>query len=223
MSGADYDFIRVCVNDNPDCCREIEFMPPNCDEQVDECELGELEVGVGAYTSDSTYVIELDFEVENVGNDFFDLFVRGGELFDFYRLNELPLRLEDFEMSGADYDFIRVCVNDNPDCCREIEFMPPGCTMGGDCEIETTIIETGMCTSDSTYVLELDFEVQNPGNTFYELWIRNDVYLGFYILDELPMRFDDFPLSGRNNDFLRICINDMPDCCIEVEWLPPGC
>ena len=60
-------------------------MPPDCGEQVDECELGELEVGVGPCTSDSTYVLELDFEVENAGNDFFDLFVRGGELFDYRR------------------------------------------------------------------------------------------------------------------------------------------
>ena len=78
-------------------------------------------------------------------------------------------------------------------------------------------------SSDSMYVLEIDYEVQNLGNALYELWIRNDVYLGFHRIDELPLRLEDFELSGRDYDFLRICINDVPDCCIELEWLPPGC
>ncbi len=93
----------------------------------DACEVGELNVGVGGCTSDSTYVLELDFDVDNPDNEFFDLFVRNGVLFDFFRFDELPLRLENFELSGADYDFIRVCVNDNPNCCREIEFLSPDC------------------------------------------------------------------------------------------------
>ena len=71
--------------------------------------------------------------LQPLGNDFFDVFVRNNEFIGFFPLAELPVTIEEFEMSGLDYDYVKVCINDNPDCCAEIEFMPPECT-GGECE-----------------------------------------------------------------------------------------
>ena len=139
-----------------------------------DCEIGEIEVGVGDCTSDGTYVLEIDFEVENADNEFFDLFVRGGELIDFYRIDALPLRLEDFELSGRDYDFIKVCINDNPDCCREVEFLPPTCSGADDCEIGEIAIGVGDCTTEETYVVELDFEFEGVTNALFDLKVRNE-------------------------------------------------
>ena len=131
--------------------------------------------------------------------------------------------IPNFPISGNDYDFIKVCLDGNLDCCSEIEFLPPNCSTE-ECEIFDVDISVGTCTSDSTYTIIVDFEVDNPGNDFYELFIRNNEALGFFRLEtERPLEINDFERSGLDYDFLRICINDVPDCCFEVEFLPPEC
>ena len=122
---------EMCIRDSPDCCQEIEFMPPSClneDTTIEElCEISNLVAEIGECTSDSTYILEINFEVANPDNESFDLFVRGDQLIDFFPITDLPIRLDSFSASGLDFDFIKVCVNDNPDCCQEIEFLPSDC------------------------------------------------------------------------------------------------
>lgn len=218
ISGYDYDFIKVCINDNPDCCKEIEFMPPSC---AGDCKVFDLEADTGVCVNSDLYELNINFEYENATHTRFEVFVRNNVRIGNYALSELPLKIPEFERSGNDYDLIKVCMSDDPDCCEVIEFMPPDCD--GECKIYDIVTEIGPCTSDSTYVLELDFQVDHPGNDFYELWVRDNIYLGYFRIDELPLRLDDFKLSGKDYDFLRICINDVPDCCKETEWMSPDC
>lgn len=219
-SEKEYDFLKVCISDNPDCCQEIEFMAPDCLEVP--CEIFDLVVEVGECTSEETYNLYVNFEYQNAGNDFFDLYVRNDVLIDFYRLDQLPLTIEDFPFSGNDDAYIKVCINDEPDCCQILEFMPPECEE--DCEIFDVVIETGDCTSDTTYVLELNFEVNNPGNDFFEVFVRNGELIDYYELsNDRPLRIEDFPISGNDYDYIKICINDEPDCCYEWEYMPPEC
>ncbi len=219
-SGAEYDFLKVCINDNPDCCQEIEFMGPECNMG---CKLFDLVVEARECTSETTYNLELDFEHQNANNDFFDLFTRNDNLIGFFELAALPLALENFELSGRDYDFLKVCINDNPDCCQEIEFRPPNCNEQSECVIPVVEVEVGDCTSANTYNLLLDFEHENADNEFFDVFTRNDNFIGFYELDDLPLTIEDFELSGRDYDFIKVCINDNPDCCKEIEFLPPDC
>ena len=219
-SGNDYDFISVCMSDNADCCEVIEFIPPDCLDG--ECDIYDLTIDTGDCTSEDTYNLVLDFEYTNATHANFEVFVRNNVRIGNFPLTSLPLTISDFMASGNDYDFIRICMSDNADCCEVIEFMPPDC-LDGQCDIYDVVIGVGDCISDSTYVLELDFQVDHPGNDFYELWARHNEYLGYYRIDELPLRLEDFPLSGLDYDYLRICINDVPDCCVEEEFMPPDC
>lgn len=100
-------------------------MSPDC--ELGECEIRDLVAEVGECTGDGTYTLTLDFIHENTGNEFFDVFLRNNMLFDFYRLEELPLTITNFPMSGVRDDFIRICINDNPDCCMTIEVASPDC------------------------------------------------------------------------------------------------
>ena len=107
------------------------------DDDVDTdvvCEIADLIVEVGECSSDSTYTIVVDFEVDNPSDDHFDLFIRNNELIGFFPLSDLPLTITDFSPSGLPDDYIRVCINDNPECCQEIEFFPPEC-MSDECAI----------------------------------------------------------------------------------------
>ena len=206
---------------------------PNEPGALVSCSVGNLQVTVGDCKEDGTYSLELDFSVANPTNESFELFQRGDDLIDFYALRDLPLTIENFQPSGLVTDFLSVCINDNSDCCTEIEFMPPPCLAGTPMDstfidstaCAITMIETGVgdCTSDSTYILEIDFEYINAGNEFYDLFVREEVIIDSFNLEELPLRLDDFPASGLENDFIRVCINDTPDCCLEIEFMPPDC
>jgi len=220
-SGNDYDFIEVCINDNPDCCEVIEFLSPDCES---ECDIFDLSIEIGECLNEQEYELWVGFESSGTGNaNIFQVFVRNDVLIGTYELSQNPVLIQEFPISGNDYDFIEVCIGENSDCCAVLEFMSPNCSEG-ECEIFDVDVLVGECTSDSTYNLVIDFEVNNPGNEFYEVFIRNNVNLGYYeLVGERPLEFPNFEMSGNDYDFIKICINDMPDCCYEVEFMPPDC
>jgi len=188
---------------------------------IADCGIFDLVVEVGECSDEESYEINIDFEYVVPGNDFFDLFIRNNELLSFHRLDQLPLTLDNFPVSGNDYDFLKVCINDSEDCCQEIEFMPPECN--DECRVFDLVAEIGPCTSDSTYNLIIDFEYENPGNDFFDLFVRNEVLVDFFQLKNLPITIENFEMSGNDEDFIRVCINDNPDCCQAIEFIPPSC
>ena len=76
-------------------------------ESLDDCSISDLEVAVGECNADGTYNLTLNFAYENPGNDYFEVYVRDDVLIGYYELSELPLTIENFEMSGLEYDYIR--------------------------------------------------------------------------------------------------------------------
>jgi len=34
----------------------------------------------------------------------------------------------------------------------------------------------------------------------------------------LPLAANNFQMSDLGNDYIKICINDKPDCCVELEF-----
>ncbi len=219
-SGNEYDFIKVCVNDHPDCCMAIEFKAPDC--LSEKCEIGELNIDIGNCTGDNTYNLFLNFEYANPGNDFFEVFVRENQRIGTYRFSDLPVKIENFESSGNDYDFIKVWVNDHPDCCSVVEFKAPECA-NQNCELTELTVSVGDCVNDSTYQLTINFDYTNPNNDYFEVFLRNDKRLGYYKLTDLPLTISEFRKSGKEYDFIKVCINDHPDCCKVLEFKSPGC
>jgi hypothetical protein len=49
------------------------------------------------------------------------------------------------------------------------------------------------------------------------------VLLGYFLLAELPLTIEHFPLSGYEEDYIKVCINDNSDCCEAIEWEAPDC
>ena len=221
-SGLEYDFLEVCIHDDADCCAEIEFLPPEPECVSPICDVGELHITVGECTGLNTYDLVLDFEYTNADNIYFDVFIRDDELIGYFELADLPITLHDFEISGRAYDYIKVCINDNADCCQVAEFIPPDCTLDN-CEVGELHIDIGECTSGNTYDLTLNFEAAFPSDEHFDVYIRNDVLIGYYALSDLPLTLQDFEFSGNDYDFIKVCINDNPDCCNIVEFMPPDC
>ena len=96
-------------------------------------------------------------------------------------------------------------------------------TGGGDCAIFDLTVEVGACNDDGTYSLTINFAYENPGNDFFDVYVRDEVFVGFYELADLPITIPNFELSGLEYDFVSVNINDTPDCFSETEWLAPDC
>jgi len=91
------------------------------------------------------------------------------------------------------------------------------------CEITNMSIDVGDCISDSTYSLTLNFDYENPGNEYFDLFVRDSIYLGYYELSDLPLNLDTFMMSGLEYDYFLVSINDNSSCFAAIEWLPPDC
>ena len=194
----------------------------SCEEEEEllSCEITNMSIDVGECINDSTYSLTLDFDYENPGNEYFDLFARDSAFLGYYKLSDLPLKL-DLMMSGLEYDYFLVNINDNSSCFAVIEWLPPDCG-GGECEITNMSVDVGECISDSTYSLTLDFDYENPGNEYFDLFARDSAFLGYYKLSDLPLKLD-LMMSGLEYDYFLVNINDNSSCFAVIEWLPPDC
>lgn len=308
------DFLVLDIA-NPACYGYYELGPINCNQQP--CEIFELVVDPLECNNDGTYQLFINFEVENPGNEFFDVYNQEGEIIGYFPLAELPLIIPNFHGSGNAVDVIKVCINDHPDCCRVREFEAPNCNGGGDCHIFDVIAEAHPCTpngifyvdiafefenvgnegykilgngnnygtfsynepfptlgpfngdgetvyefvvldlqhpdcsdfaviepincnalpceifdltvttlncnNDGTYPIVIDFEVENPGNDFFEVFAHDGELIGYFPLNELPLTIQHFHPSGEPVDVIKVCINDHPDCCRWAEFEAPNC
>jgi len=188
------------------------------------CEIYNLEVQTGDCTSNSTYQLTLNFQVQNPSNQSFDLWANNAQLIGTFQLNQLPITIPNFPYNGGNNDVLKVCINDNPNCCKIAEFPVPPCINNPQpCEIYNLEVQTGDCTSNSTYQLTLDFQVQNPSNQSFDLWANNAQLIGTFQLSQLPITIPNFPYNGGNNDVLKVCINDNPNCCKIAEFPVPPC
>ncbi len=216
------DYLKICYAGAFDCCREIEFKSPVCNGGV--CQIRDLEVVVGECNDDDddTYRLKVDFKIDGNPNDFFDLYVRNEELIGTFKIEDLPIVVENFETSGREYDFIQVCINDIDNCCKAIEFKPADCD-DDDCEIDDLEVNIGECNFDGSYQLKLDFNVENAPNEVFDVYRLGNELIGSFNIADLPIVIENFQPSDREEDFIKVCINDHPDCCEVIEFESPGC
>jgi hypothetical protein len=230
-SGNDVDVVKLCVNSDSTnaapCCREEEFDVPACI-TGDTCAITNVSVDPGdCNPGGQTYSLYLNFEVANPGNDFFELWTGSGIYLGNFPLSDLPIQIPAFPCNNSGVGVLRICVNDNPDCCTVVEFQAPNCCggTGGPCEIEDLTVETGDCTGNDTYEVWVNFDVTNPLSDEFGVW-ANGEFLGNFPLDSLPLHIPDFPWNGGQNDVVKICFtndNGAIGCCKTKEFPVPDC
>jgi hypothetical protein len=214
--------IKVCINDQPNCCKIKQFSSP-C--QSTPCEIFNLAVQAGdCLPGDSSYMLTIDFDVQNPGNQFFEVFTGSGQPLGTFPLSQLPITIP-FPASGNPFDAVKVCINDQPNCCKVKEFQAPTC-QGAPCEISNLSVQTGDCTSDSTYQLWVNFNVSNTIGNLFGVW-ANGSFLGAFNLNQLPLQIPNFPYNGGQNDVIKVCMLDLnstpPVCCATLEFPVPAC
>ncbi|MCE7926745.1 MAG: T9SS C-terminal target domain-containing protein [Haliscomenobacteraceae bacterium CHB4] len=221
-----FSYIKICTGTAIPCCKELQFLSPAC-LPYGPCEVTDITVQTGACTSDSTYKVKLNFQASNPGDGKFTVWANGVSLGVFPLDTLFPLTIDSFPWNGGNTDTVTVCILDSTamsPCCLDKAFHVPGCLTGDTCAISNVVVDPGDCNpGGQSYSLTLNFEVNNPGNDFFDLWTGNGVYLGHFPLNELPLQIPAFPCTNNGVGVLKICINDNPNCCSIVEFQAPTC
>ncbi|MCB0554207.1 MAG: hypothetical protein KDD02_11700, partial [Phaeodactylibacter sp.] len=221
-----YDFLILDL-ENPTCYGYVEVGPIDCSQN---CEVFNLTVQTLDCNPDGTYGLVIDFDVANPGNAFFDVYGGPNNTFlGYYPIAELPVTISNFPASGNDFDRIKVCINDHPDCCRVKEFAAPDCSGTGDCNIYDATVSLAYCDSTGFYV-QLHFQYDNVGNDGYKVQGNGQVYgtysynepfpvLGPFppeldIVWELVVRDVNHPDCSDFVAFTSMYCDDMSDSCI---------
>ena len=222
-SGQEWDYVKVCINDHPDCCKETEFPAPVCEPNTD-CAIWDIIVDPAGCDGEGTYQLYLNFNHEGT-SETFDIYASNGQWLGTYAYADLPLTLEGFpERPDNEYDYIKIIDSEVEGCYTEWEFMGPDC--GADennCEIFDLEVQAGACNEDGTYELFLWFNYEAPSDDHFDVINENGEYVAYYALEDLPVEIPNFPSNGQEWGYVKVCINDNPDCCYEVEFPAPIC
>jgi hypothetical protein len=216
----DYTHIGVCAVGAPDCCDDIDFLTPNCN-QGDVCQIYDLIGIIGDCQSDSTYILHLEFNYANLPSDSVHIVVNGND-FGNYFINEGSIFLENLPVYGTANTVVTVCAVGSPDCCDVIEFESPNCEGGGTCHIFDLAATVGECTSDSSFVLNINYYSNNlPGDSV--IVFANDIYVGTFASNPEGLIIENFPKVNGEVTHLLVCAVGAQDCCDSYDFETPFC
>ena len=173
-----YEFIVIDL-ENEDCAAEAYFEEPPCCGNNSECEIYDLVVDPLECNDDGTYSLWVNFEYENPGNDFFEVYAGNNQYIGFYSLADLPIVIDSFPGRDVMYEIIKVCINDVPDCCKTIEFLGPDCDNDAECDISEVFAEASECTAAGLFFIDFEFDVENPGDQGFIVLINGTVIDSF--------------------------------------------
>lgn len=197
----------------------------SCFENDEVCYIDGLDVvEIGECNTDGTYSITIDFDHDEADNQQIFVVENWNGVLGYYVLADLPVTIANFETGGGGYDSLLV-YNIDTGCLNDLVWETPECAEDNECYIENLeLVEIGECNADGTYSITINFDYENIGNQeFFDVYLRNDVLLGYYALADLPLTISNFELSGFEYDYIDVCINDTSACCAALEWEAPEC
>ena len=230
-NGGATDEVKVCIVNSVDptmqiiCCASVEFDVPDCLPKY-PCAIKDFAVETDTCSSDSTFGLWVNFMVmDSTAVDSFQVWANDS-LFGTFAYDSLPLYIADFPWNGSVFNHVRVCTGNAPPCCKTLQFVAPDCLPFGPCEVTHIDVDTGPCTSDSTYKVRVNFQATNPGDGNFVLW-ANGMLIDTFPLDTTPLTITNFPWGGGDVDVIKICISgatpDTVPCCLEYEYHVPDC
>ncbi len=216
--GNPHPVVSVCINDTPDCCAEADFTAPNCSSP---CAIWDLEV-VPSDCVDGMFDVTLNFNHENTGSAGFK--VQGnGITYGVFSYDDLPLTLGPLAGNGSTpYEFLVKDVQ-HGDCSAVFELGTVECPSTGDCEISNAHADPISCNDDGTYKLAIDFSVANAQHNFFFVKYKGELIVHHAPIANLPYYIEHFDDDGAPDPHVLICIEDQPDCCVEVPFVPLDC
>lgn len=218
--GGFFDELKICMLDSAGtgCCKVRKFAAPNCS---GACDIANLAADPGACNPDGSYSLTLNFATTlNDSTAQFEV-IGNGENLGTYSVADLPITIANFPNGNSNEGVVKVCIIGQPNCCATTEFQEPDCPTL--CDIADLVADPGACNPDGSYNLVLNFSVQTPGISALFHVFGNGQDLGTYGLDDLPLTIPNFPNNNEPVGVLKVCLDNVPNCCAIVEFQQPNC
>jgi hypothetical protein len=192
--------IRVCANENPDCCVTEEFAAPNC--SGDTCRIYGITADVGSCSSDTAFTVAVNYVAEGFSGTI-DIWANGVFLGAFPQLH--PIVLNSVPETAGNVELV-MCQTANPECCGSVVFEGKVC---GSCMI-TDLIVTTECDTSGQFTAFVDFNFDNVGTGFTVA--GNGTQYGVFTYNALPIPLG--PLNGDGTTQWEFLVQDLQN---------PGC
>ncbi len=208
---------------NPDLIYEfvaIDLSTENCSSAIDfgkiRCTTGDCSIQEVVITPIDTCIEEGQYEarlsVIAAGTDAVDVWINE-EYSGFYPLSQLPSNIL-VSRRDSDYDIIKVAGNDNPDCRKIVEVLPPKCGSAHECGISHLDIIPVEC-DEATFYLKVKIDHFGPHGKSFSLRGNGEEY-GVFKYQELPVFLGPFTAGLR--DSLEFIATDLmyEECMVEA-------
>ena len=211
-----YEFIAIdCHNE---LCR-LEFnVGKVCCEQKD-CKFKETEIKTTGCDSNKKFNIIYNFIPFNLSDSFY--IKLNGKIIGLKSYKNLPDTIKNLEADcKTNYEFI--LIDQKTESCRAVFKIGIVCCehQSNQCKITELKVAPQDCTGPGTYKIKLNFNV--VAGTSFSVYDRNKK-IGDYSISQLPISIDSIQKSNSNHDLLKVCLNDIDNCCKAIEYIAPNC
>lgn len=230
----DFDYADVPVILGPlsgDCKTNYEFavkdlVDPNCHaaghigkiccegDPGTDCKIKELTAHAGECDENGKFFVELDFDVDNPGDNGFKVFGNGHN-YGVFNYADLPLLLGPLPGDcKTEWEFA-VKDLDDPHCFAAVDIGKKCCNgEPSDCTIKEASVKFE-CENDTFFYAIINFEVNNPGGLGYTV-SGNGHHYGDFEYSDLPLVLGPFLADCHTNYFFFIEDKEKEKCHKEL-------
>jgi hypothetical protein len=206
--------------DDPHCVASVNIGKKCCNGgEPTDCQFKEVSVAVDC-DGDSVFYALLNFTALNPGSNGFSVYVHGQSLGQ-YDYASLPISLGPFHADCQTKYVFRIEDNEHEKCHQDFHLGKVCCDPQEKCQIKALQATAGPCTTDSTYLLTIDFNWVHADAGYFDVWVNGMAY-GSYHTDDLPLTLE--VLGGKTSkDMLKVCMQEPHGCCAHMHYHTPAC
>ena len=196
-----------------ECKAEKYLSPIDCD---DDCTITQVVVEPHDCV-DGTYLVDLEVRSVNGGPLGYYVFA-DGEISGPYSYSEPTITVGPFPGDGETLVDILVLDIADPSCFGYVEIGPKDC--GDRCVIEDIELTALDCTLESTFLLKLEVEAENPGRRGFSVLVNGRLAGRNFSYEEEYVTIG--PLRGDGETMYEIVVVDNEHrYCTDVAWIGP--
>jgi hypothetical protein len=171
--------------------------------------------------NNGSFMLDIEVDVNEPGALGYYIFANN-EIFGPFSYNETFVTIGPLVGDGETaYNLLLLDIA-NPACFSFVELEPVDCADEA-CDIHNLTITTQDCTSTGTYGITIDFYVENPTSSHFQVFGSNGIPLGFYPIASLPVTIQGISPSNVGFNEITVCINNDLNCCESQLISEPDC
>ncbi len=215
-----YEFV-ILDQGGDNCTAAIDLGKVCCKPKEKGCSLCDLHADVIPCNEDGNFSVILKGFHKGRGTEFH---VRGnGHSYGTYKYSDFPIKIDGLKADcHTEYEFV-VYDTKQEHCGAVVEIGKVCCDSMMGCPLKDSVIVRAVKCNEGEKTIQVSLYVTTGPNRSYDIFNR-DTFLGFFRSNDVGnITIEHFPISGKEHEYIKICLNDHPDCCAEFEFKALKC